>query len=115
MAAKAPAAGAASGDASTVGDQSESAELAEGFVQTAAPVEPPPREPSDTPQPAPRQAAATTRNPAAHSQAPPQRQQALAGGARRAQDDGVPVWIDRAIVGLIILLSALVVKVLFGV
>jgi ubiquitin-conjugating enzyme E2 J1 len=35
-------------------------------------------------------------------------------GVRRNSDDGVPAWIDRVIVALIIVLAALVLRVLFG-
>lgn len=114
---------AASDEASKPKDDSDSAELAEGFVQTVqtpAVAQPEPAsssqsQPSNSAaQPLERHANSPTRT-AAAPQRPPQRQQAAPGQLRQAQYDGVPVWVDRAIVALVILLSALVFKVLFGV
>lgn len=106
-----------------VEETSDSAELAEGFVPT---VENPPEA-----EPAPgassslspggasehrhRQMAPPTRTVPVAPQAPAQRPQAPVVELRRARDEGVPLWIDRAIVALVIVLSALVLKVLLGV
>lgn len=104
-------------------DSAEAAELAEGFVQTApiAAVDnstlainnnPPTPTRTTGPNPAPvpagraPNAAATVPLPAPGAQ----RQQ-----IRRASDDGVPVWLDRMIVVLVVLLVALVLKILFAV
>lgn len=99
----------------------ENAELAEGFVQTAAPAQnveaasaappaagPPPattqlgapqaREGRHVPQPTP-----TVPLPAAVSQ-PAQLQ--------IAADDGIPVWVDRAIVIIVVILIAMILKAL---
>ncbi|KAH7152532.1 ubiquitin-conjugating enzyme/RWD-like protein [Dactylonectria estremocensis] len=99
-------------------DEAETAELAEGFVQTvpsltntdtrpAAQVPPVnqtvPRPPSEMRNPAPTR---TVPLPAAPV-APPR-------PARRASDDGVPLWLDRLIVVLVVLLVALVLKILFA-
>ncbi|TFB05099.1 Ubiquitin-conjugating enzyme E2 J1 [Trichoderma ghanense] len=75
---------------------SDAAELAEGFVQTTPSV-------SDdvTQPPLPMPAPGTQRNTLTTSQA-------------RTGSDEVPLWIDRAIVALVILLAALVLKVLLG-
>jgi ubiquitin-conjugating enzyme E2 J1 len=110
-------------------DDAESAELAEGFVQTVPPPnslesvpastsdQSTPRPPSDirlpTPTrttPLPAAAAAATvpaPEPVVGVAAPPQ-------PARRASDDGVPLWLDRLIVVMVVLLVALVLKILFA-
>ncbi|KAM0204320.1 hypothetical protein ACHAPA_007756 [Fusarium lateritium] len=102
-------------------DDAETAQLAEGFVQTAPDVgiddgstraPPPPvenRNPTPTrtvPLPVPAQAPVRAR------MAPPVAQ---AQQARRASDDGVPLWLDRSIVVLVVLLVALVLKIIFAV
>lgn len=75
------------------------AELAEGFVQTV---------------PAPETAVgARAVQPVNAPPAPPLQQQQQR--VRRASDDGIPVWMDRVIVVLVVLLAALVLKVLFAV
>lgn len=92
------------------------AELAEGFVQTV-PVHAPvaavtspestaaaPNTVRSRPQPERSGAPITT--------SPPPQQQHM---ARRATDDGIPVWMDRLIVVLVVLLAALVLKVLFAI
>ncbi|KAK7403950.1 hypothetical protein QQX98_010281 [Neonectria punicea] len=102
------------------GDETEAAELAEGFVQTApdpttadpypaTPAVPAsqsiPRPPSEIRNPAPTR---TTPLPAV-AVAPAQPRP-----ARRASDDGVPLWLDRLIVVMVVLLVALVLKILFA-
>lgn len=97
-------------------DEPDSAELAEGYVQTeqipttARAIPSPP-----TAQPLPRQVTNPTRTFTATPQRLPQQQHTDTGQLRRAQDAGVPLWMDRAIVALVIVLSALVLKVLIGV
>ncbi|KAF5541945.1 ubiquitin-conjugating enzyme E2 J1 [Fusarium phyllophilum] len=103
-------------------DDTETAQLAEGFVQTApdavtaandssAPQPPAenrnPTPTRTTPLPVP---AAQGLVPQAAAQAQAQAQQ-----ARRATDDGVPLWLDRTIVVLVVLLVALVLKIIFAV
>ncbi|UNI19179.1 E2 ubiquitin-conjugating enzyme [Purpureocillium takamizusanense] len=96
-------------------DESEGAELAEGFVTTAPPTQRT-DENRQTVSPAgpPTQATQVQRAPSVTGQANnlhrrPQLQQILG-----APNDGVPLWIDRAIVALVILLGAVLFKVLFG-
>ncbi|KAM0435059.1 hypothetical protein ACHAPT_003148 [Fusarium lateritium] len=108
-------------------DEAETAELAEGFVQTAPiaavdnPIPPlsaatnnptPTRTTAPNPAPvpaglAPNAAPAPLPIPAAPPAIQPRQ-------ARRASDDGVPVWLDRTIVVLVVLLVALVLKILFA-
>jgi ubiquitin-conjugating enzyme E2 J1 len=99
-------------------DDAETAELAEGFVQTASPpadapsvVLPPASHPARPAQSVPGPTAVGV--PAALPGNVPQPVPAL-GQVRRESDDGVPLWIDRAIVGLVILLFALLLKILLG-
>ncbi|KAH7189180.1 ubiquitin-conjugating enzyme/RWD-like protein [Fusarium flagelliforme] len=106
-------------------DDAETAQLAEGFVQTAPDAGP---GPADNSPPAP-QPQFDNRNPtptrtiplpvpAPAVQAPvpaPIPAQAQHQPARRASDDGVPLWLDRAIVVLVVLLVALVLKIIFAV
>lgn len=100
----------------------ESPELAEGFVQTAPK---PANEPTPSLPPYPVRDTRIPTPPQDH-QPPPLRYQddteipmppppqiALAQ-PRQAQDDGVPLWIDRTIVVLVVLLAALVLKILFA-
>lgn len=99
------------------------AQLAEGFVQTvpvvgnagstsldtaASNVAARARPAQSVPQP-------TRTVPATPSQRqqPPQQQQQQPV-ARQAADDGIPVWIDRLIVILVVFLAALVLKLLFA-
>lgn len=101
-------------------DDAETAQLAEGFVQTAPDAGP---DPADHDPPAP-QPQFDNRNPTPTRtiplpvQAPvaaPMVVQAQPHPARRASDDGVPLWLDRAIVVLVVLLVALVLKIIFAV
>lgn len=104
-------------------DDDTEAELAEGFVrtgldgaadqnhapatETSATIYPPARPAQTVPQPT----AAVVRNAprvAAANAYPMQVAQ------RRSDDEGVPVWLDRAIGGVIFCLVALVLKVLLG-
>lgn len=102
-------------------DDAETAQLAEGFVQTAPdtvlddnsirapqpPIENQNLTPTRTvPLAVPAQAPVHAR------MAPPVAQ---AQHARRASDDGVPLWLDRSIVVLVVLLVALVLKIIFAV
>lgn len=94
-------------------EDAETAELAEGFVQTAPSPPPGSAPPTNTAdqahpaQPVPQPTRTTVT-------AQPVPQQAVSGPARRPADEGVPMWLDRMIVGLVILLSALLLKVLFA-
>ncbi|RGP60686.1 ubiquitin-conjugating enzyme e2 j1 [Fusarium longipes] len=103
-------------------DDAETAQLAEGFVQTA-----PDAGPADSNNPA-TQPQFDNRNPtptrtiplpAPAAQTPVHAPMApvavQAQQARRASDDGVPLWLDRAIVVLVVLLVALVLKIIFAV
>ncbi|KAF7542762.1 hypothetical protein G7Z17_g11307 [Cylindrodendrum hubeiense] len=90
----------------TTADDAEAAELAEGFVQTT------PVRPLDQPAPQP---ASEIRNPAPTRTTPlPAAAVAPPRPARRASDDGVPLWLDRLIVVMVVLLVALVLKILFA-
>ncbi|GJN74656.1 hypothetical protein PLIIFM63780_009701 [Purpureocillium lilacinum] len=96
-------------------DESDGAELAEGFVRTA----PPARHAEDTrqtvlPTAPPNQAAHVQRLPAAPEQANDRHGRPQLHQIPGAPNDGVPLWIDRAIVALVILLGAVLFKVLFG-
>lgn len=104
-------------------EDKETAELAEGFVQT---ISNPPlgdsagetstdpvgrvglqnqaRPAQSVPQPA-----RTVRSSGQRAQ-----RQVNPGEARRVANEGVPVWIDRMIVALVVLLAGLLLKVLFG-
>lgn len=101
------------------GKASDGVELAEGFVQTV-----PAHETSPTPQ---QRSQTAAREPVASNlprnelhldphQPPLQRQHLdLPQAARRTvqeDDEGTPLWIDRAIVVLVVLLAALLIKVL---
>ncbi|KAF5026029.1 hypothetical protein F66182_1884 [Fusarium sp. NRRL 66182] len=104
-------------------DEAETAQLAEGFVQTTPDAGPadgdnsapqPPvdgRNPTTAPLPVPA-APAPAPAPVPAPVAPPAMQ---AQHARRASDDGVPLWLDRMIVVMVVLLVALVLKVIFSV
>jgi ubiquitin-conjugating enzyme E2 J1 len=99
-------------------DDAETAQLAEGFVQTAPDAGPADNNTlaaqpqSDNWNPTPTR---TTPLPAPAAQAPVQAPVVQARQARRASDDGVPLWLDRAIVVLVVLLVALVLKIIFAV
>lgn len=87
----------------------ETAELAEGFVQTAPRVtESVGLAPAAAPGQGPAQPTAVNEDAAVARPVQP----ALAGH-RRNSDDGVPLWIDRAIVVLVVLLAALLLKIMF--
>ncbi|POR33963.1 Ubiquitin-conjugating enzyme E2 J1 [Tolypocladium paradoxum] len=95
---------------------SDAAELAEGFVQTAPTAAP--STSTSTNQLQPRRSPVTNDAPAAaqtaaQTAATPITTQVTVT-APRPQHDDVPLWIDRAIVALVILLAALLLKVLFG-
>jgi len=97
-------------------NDAESAELAEGFVQTAPmtsdvsnAVPPPPSEPTYPPA---RPAQSVSQPTATRQQSP--NQPALAV-QQRVSNDGVPAWVDKAIVGLVFCLVVMVLKVLLGI
>jgi len=94
------------------------AELAEGFVQTA------PQPQVETPYP-PARPAQTVPQPTGSSysqagQAALANQRPLDEATRRTQlqqrvsTEGVPIWIDRAIVGIVICLVVMILKMLLG-
>ncbi|KAL4728401.1 hypothetical protein ACLX1H_005146 [Fusarium chlamydosporum] len=100
-------------------DDAEIAQLAEGFVQTAPDAGPAdnstlaPQPQFDNRNPTPTR---TIPLPVPAAQAPAATPIAVqAQPARRASDDGVPLWLDRAIVVLVVLLVALVLKIIFAV
>jgi ubiquitin-conjugating enzyme E2 J1 len=111
---------------SEVVDESEEAELAEGFVQTA-PLSlpdalPPARPAQSVPLPtgsssssndygASRAEVSATLQQRNNTTAPQQSLQERAAVIRRSTD-GVPIWIDRAIAGVVICLIFMVLKVL---
>lgn len=106
-------------------EESDEAEMAEGFVQTAPlqpdpPTYPPARPAQGVPQPtgsgssANDQRAAGTesirqRNTTTAPQAQPMRERAA---EIRRSTDGVPIWIDRAIAGVVVCLIFMVLKML---
>lgn len=93
-------------------DTLEDSELAEGFVQTSSQPSEPLNERFIATPPQPRQIA-TIEGP--HN-ATPARQPVVQPIATHHQttDEGIPLWIDRAIVVLVVLLIALLIKVLFA-
>jgi ubiquitin-conjugating enzyme E2 J1 len=101
-------------------DDAETAQLAEGFVQTAPDAVTAAND-SLAPQPSTENRNPTpTRTtplpvPAAQGLVPQAAAQTQAQQARRATDDGVPLWLDRTIVVLVVLLVALVLKIIFAV
>lgn len=78
-------------------DGSESAELAEGFVSTGPG------------HPTPNQAPAAPR-PSSQSTAPPPQRQRQAARPAHA-NNGVPLWIDRAIAALAVILAAMLFRI----
>ncbi|KAF5002804.1 hypothetical protein FGRMN_111 [Fusarium graminum] len=102
-------------------DDAETAQLAEGFVQTAPDTgvdnsnTQAPQPPYDNQNPAPTRTIplpVPARAPVHARMAP---LAAQAQQARRASDDGVPLWLDRSIVVLVVFLVALVLKIIFAV
>jgi ubiquitin-conjugating enzyme E2 J1 len=96
-------------------EASETARLAEGFVQTSAvlaegspPAVPPPEQAAMSP--------ARRERPAVASPAPappaPEAANAQLGHIPIGVDDGVPVWVDRAIVVVVVILIAMIAKAL---
>ena len=134
-AAAAAGAGGAAGPAAEVSDRvldAESAELAEGFVQTAPLPVPIPLPPTPAPQAAASPASPPARpvaGAAAQQGVPlptrtvplvgPRRRRRASGAVRArrrgASNDAVPVWVDRLIMVVGVLLAAMVVKVFLGV
>ncbi|KNA96101.1 ubiquitin-conjugating enzyme E2 J1 [Fusarium oxysporum f. sp. lycopersici 4287] len=101
-------------------DDAETAQLAEGFVQTAPDAVTAANDSSAPQPPAENRNPTPTRTtplpvPVAQGLVPQAAAQAQAQQARRATDDGVPLWLDRTIVVLVVLLVALVLKIIFAV
>lgn len=117
------AAAAAAATAAAKTGEDTTAELAEGFVQTVpiaatagdAGTTASDATPSSAARARPAQSVPQPTRTVPTPSAPLQEQQQQQQMARRAADDGIPVWIDRMIVVLVVLLAALVLKVLFGV
>lgn len=89
----------------------ESAELAEGFVQTVPP------EARDAPvqstYPAARPAQ-TVPQPTATIPGPVHVPRQSTAQVQRRSNDGVPIWIDRTIAGIVLCLLFMVLKMIFG-
>src|SRR5690349_19373799 len=98
-------------------DDAEAAQLEERPVQTAPRAGPAPQLQFDNRNPTPtRTIPLPVPAPAVQAPVPaPIPVQAQHQPARRASDDGVPLWLDRAIVVLVVLLVALVLKIIFAV
>ena len=103
-------------------DESDSADLAEGFVATgpenqrelfAASEQPVATDVGGHGSQYPARQQQTS--PPNRTIAAPAQQTTRQNGAMHVHGDGVPLWIDRAIVALVIALAALLLKVLFGV
>ena len=101
------------------GSDAETAQLAEGFVQTA----PLAREAPPPPVPAPAPPSALSARPAQGFPAPtaitpprvdPAGQVDTAGVRRVDPNAGVPPWVDYGIMSLLVLLVAMILKVLGG-
>ncbi|KAM3443478.1 hypothetical protein NHJ13734_001888 [Beauveria thailandica] len=91
---------------------SEDSELAEGFVQTTPQISTPLNgRPTAAPPPPPQIA-----NLEAPQNAAPTQEQRVHATPTQTQttDQAIPLWIDRAIVVLVVLLVALLIKALFG-
>lgn len=100
-------------------DEETEAELAEGFVQTA----PPPPQLSSYPSARPAQTVPrpTATRPSTSQPAPaiPVQRNMMAPIAQaqvqqRVSPDGVPVWVDRAIVGIVLCLVFMITKMMLG-
>lgn len=93
-------------------EEQSSAELAEGFVQTAPFVQ------SAAPAPLPARPAQTVPQPTGSLQQtlqpPPIRQAPLALAQPRQSNDGVPLWVDRAIAGIVICLAFMILRMVLG-
>jgi ubiquitin-conjugating enzyme E2 J1 len=92
-------------------EDGESAELAEGFVQTAPVIEDPPPTPAAPIYPAARPAQSVPR-PTAFVSLPAQHAPQTAQ-VRRNTNDGIPVWLDKAILGVSACLLVMILRVLF--
>jgi ubiquitin-conjugating enzyme E2 J1 len=88
-------------------EDSESAELAEGFVGTA-PVEPAGSEHAAAALPTypPARPAQGVPQPTAATRVPPQ----TVHQAQQRSNDGVPSWVDKAIVGILVCLIVMILK-----
>jgi ubiquitin-conjugating enzyme E2 J1 len=111
----------AEGNGETSADDAESAALAEGFVQTA-PIPAESGQESQTESPTqtlypPAQPAQTVPQPTATTPLPPMPPQPAAVNAiqRRQSNDGVPEWVDKAIIGIAACLIVMILKVLLGI
>lgn len=98
-------------DEKSTENNSEDAELAEGFVRTA-PTAAPVAEPSATTVSPPQQI--LNRDPARNAVVAQHNTVQAMATRHQTTDDGIPLWIDRAIVVLVVLRIALLIKVFFG-
>ncbi|CZR67652.1 related to ubiquitin-conjugating enzyme E2 6 [Phialocephala subalpina] len=92
----------------------EDAALAEGFVRTGndGAMDVPVANTAPAPYPAARPAQGVSQSTATTTTRPLPTYPAQA--ARRRTNDGVPIWIDRTIAAIVILLVAMIVKILLG-
>lgn len=97
-------------------EDEETAELAEGFVQTVPNPTPSDNRGEPSTSAVNRDSLQNQARPALSVAQPTRMVPSSAQPAqqRLATDEGVPVWIDRMIVALVVLLAALILKVLFG-
>jgi len=93
-------------------EDGESAELAEGFVQTAPALQEPPPIVTAPAYPAARPAQSVAR-PTATAAIPTQRIPQIAQ-VRRNTNDGVPGWLDKAIIGVAACLLMMIVRMMLG-
>jgi ubiquitin-conjugating enzyme E2 J1 len=100
------------------GDADETPQLAEGFVQTAPAVEQQPQELALSSPPASIPAGPAQGLPAPTRTTSIARPVAVAAPVvqqmHRLHDDGVPLWVDRMIVLLVVLLAAMLMKLLLS-
>jgi ubiquitin-conjugating enzyme E2 J1 len=100
-------------------ERNEEAELAEGFVKTAdgagdaEPVVTETTQPAATNAQSPAERIPTIEQ-SVHNTAFRPAQQLAPRPAQRRSAEGVPIWIDRAIAGVVVLLVAMVMKMLLG-
>jgi len=102
-------------------EDGESAELAEGFVRTTdgagdtplVEAQPPAPTPAQRVEEAREQVRVATDRAVQHVQQHAQLAQRPAQAQARS-NDGVPMWIDRAIAGVVILLAAMFMKIILG-
>lgn len=95
-------------------DDAEAAELAEGFVRTA-PVSQEPVAAAPSTSTLPARPAQGVPQPTRTVPLPPSTNQAMAQRARNVDPNaGVPIWVDYAIIALVGVLVAMLVKILMG-